>query len=104
MDTTLTHVSSSILTGKGLIESSWNRNLANEFTLTVQIPVNTDTAEVYFPKFGVNNLLVTESNKPVWQNGKFVPGVPGVLSASDAGKDILFTVGSGRYQFYAKVS
>jgi hypothetical protein len=67
-------------------------------TLEVTIPANTDAA-VWVPKAGAAMDRVTEGGRPVWQQGKFVPGVAGITAAVDAGEWVRFEVGAGSYKF-----
>eukprot|EP00118_Oscarella_pearsei_P025682 m.308582 g.308582 ORF g.308582 m.308582 type:complete len:1010 (+) comp44295_c0_seq1:152-3181(+) len=71
------------------------------FSHTVVIPVGS-MAELHVSTFGEDPSKVTimESGKPVWQNGKYQPGQPGLtggVTAESGG--IVFQAGSGRYVF-----
>jgi hypothetical protein len=70
-----------------------------EYTLDTAIPANT-LASVHVNKLALSNVLITESNQPVWQDGSFVSGVPGILNGVDNGQEIVFETGSGYYSFF----
>jgi len=62
----------------------------------VEVPVGS-SGDVHFPSS--SGLSIMESNQAVWQDGAFVSGVDGVLSAYDNGAQVIVTIGSGSYQF-----
>jgi hypothetical protein len=62
------------------------------------VPVGS-AAEVVIPKFNLRTIKVTEGGKALWENGKFVAGVPGVEGAADKDGAIRIKIGSGRYVF-----
>lgn len=93
----LKEAQASVDTVRGLVASHWVRT-NNGITLNVTIPGNS-TASVWVPKVGLADVVIAEGSKPIWHAGKFVPGVPGVESASDAGDWVKFEVGSGTYSF-----
>jgi len=68
------------------------------YTLGITVPVNS-LASVAVPKRALSDISIFESNQLVWQNNKFVPGVPGVVSGLDQADRVIFEVGSGSYQF-----
>ena len=72
------------------------------FTYDVTVPVSA-TAAVHVPTFGsaAAELLVTESDAPLWTAGKLVPAVSGVLSATlnEQDAELVVVVGSGSYKF-----
>jgi len=98
----LTSAASSVITTKGLIESSWIKKGTLGLDLNVQIPVNTD-ATVYISKLGQDSVTISEMGKIIWQGGKFVPGDPGITGGAENGNDIVLEIGSGKYQFSAQV-
>jgi len=75
-------------------------------TLDTTVPVG-GTASVSVPTPGATagSVTITEGGVVVWAGGAFVPGVPGVKSASAAPAGvppaIVFEVGSGSYSFVA---
>jgi alpha-L-rhamnosidase len=95
----LTWASASVETVRGTISSAWTHS-PGSITLEVAIPVNT-TATVVIPKDPEGTeLVLREGNLIIWENGKFVPGAPGVANVSQASDGTLsLDVGSGRYAF-----
>jgi alpha-L-rhamnosidase len=95
----LTWASASVETVHGTVSSAWT-HAPGVITLDVVIPVNS-VATVVIPKDPeVTELVLREGDHVVWENGKFAPGTPGVIGASQA-KDggITLDVGSGNYSF-----
>eukprot|EP01116_Phalansterium_solitarium_P007853 TRINITY_DN2084_c1_g1_i2.p1 TRINITY_DN2084_c1_g1~~TRINITY_DN2084_c1_g1_i2.p1 ORF type:complete len:1037 (-),score=234.67 TRINITY_DN2084_c1_g1_i2:145-3255(-) len=70
----------------------------NSYEHTVTVPVNS-IGSVFIPKFELSNIVVSESGSPIWKNGTFVPGIPGVTGASDVGTAIKIEIGSGSFSF-----
>jgi len=71
------------------------------FKYSITVPVNS-LGDVFIP-FGsapLNSVTIYESGVTVWSNGKYIPGQPGIMSASNDGYGhIIFQVGSGSYNF-----
>jgi hypothetical protein len=44
-------------------------------------------------------IIETITGNTVWQNGRFVPGTPGVSSGYTAATGIVFVLASGSYSF-----
>jgi alpha-L-rhamnosidase len=90
--------SSIINTMRGPVSTSWTHS-GSETSLEVTVPVNSD-AEVVIPK-DLQRAEVTlfESGRPIWQNGTYVTGVPGVQVVRKEGHVITVKVGSGHYSF-----
>lgn len=84
-------------TVRGRVASHWKRT-GNGLTLDVTIPANS-RASVWVPKVGLSDPQVYVDGTPVWRLGAFIPGTPGVHTASDAGEWVKFEVGSGAYIF-----
>ena len=93
----LTYASGSLKTVRGLVSSSWKKNV-DGFTLEVTIPVNS-TAKVSVPTMALKNIEVAESNDAVWKEGKFIKSSPGVTNATRTKDYVTFDVGSGTYTF-----
>ena len=87
----------SVDTVRGPVASHWKRD-GNSVSLKVTIPANSQ-ASVWVPKVGFAEVEVKERRRVVWRDGKFIPGAPGLESASDAADWIKFEVGSGSYAF-----
>jgi alpha-L-rhamnosidase len=93
----LRHASGTVRTERGEVGCAWSRT-EGSVSVQVAIPVGS-TAEIVIPKFNLRNVRVTESGKPVWENGKFVAGVAGITAAQDKDGAVRITAGSGRYAF-----
>ncbi len=92
--------SGSIETLRGTVTSSWSRT-PDSARLTVAIPGGS-TSEIWIPKFNFPDLTIAEGARTVWQNGAFVAGAAGVVSARDAGNAIVLETLSGCYEFESK--
>jgi alpha-L-rhamnosidase len=93
----LQYARASIRTVRGVVRSSWQRGTA-AVKLDVTIPVNSQ-ARVSVPKVGSGSVTVTESSRTVWENGRFVDGVPGIAAGAESDESVTFDVGSGSYSF-----
>ncbi|HUV04468.1 MAG TPA: family 78 glycoside hydrolase catalytic domain [Armatimonadota bacterium] len=93
----LKEAKASINTIRGPAASHWKRDESG-ISLNVIIPANSQ-ASVWVPKLGLADVEVKEGPRAVWRGGKFIPGVAGIDSASDAGDWIKFEAGSGTYSF-----
>ncbi len=91
--------SASVQTVRGTVACSWRRS-PGTVSVDVTIPVNS-TASVALPKpEEATELRVREGERVVWENGKFVAGVPGVSGVSRRGDgDLVVETGSGEYSF-----
>jgi len=86
-------------TFKRLFVQAWCDNMpASRFSINASIPVGS-IANITVPRVDLSNVVVTERNGVVWNEGSFVPGVDGVLSAYQVANEIIFQVGSGDYTF-----
>jgi hypothetical protein len=47
----------------------------------------------------LTGITVEENGRVVWENGKYVTGVPGITGAVAEDNGIAFDVGSGEYNF-----
>jgi alpha-L-rhamnosidase len=85
-------------TVRGRVSSSWTHS-PGAITLDVAIPVNS-VATVAIPKEEeMTEIVVREGEHVVWEKGHYVAGVTGVTGAHAAHGDIVFEIGSGRYEF-----
>ena len=104
----LTSAGATVETVRGTVSCTWT-HAAGKITLEVTVPVNSE-AKIVIPKdMEMTEVVVSEGEGVVWENGRFVPGAEGVLGAS-TGTDqtsflapsrqaIVFEVGSGHYSF-----
>ncbi|MBZ5544080.1 MAG: alpha-L-rhamnosidase, partial [Acidobacteriia bacterium] len=95
----LTWASATVETVRGTVSSAWTHS-PGSITLDVVIPVNSAATVVVPKEEEMTEVVVREGDRVIWENGKFVPGAPGITGASQA-KDggIVLDVGSGRYSF-----
>jgi len=93
----LSFVNASINTIAGNIESEWHNN-SDLFQLRVVIPANSD-ASVCIPLSDYKNILVKENGKTVWEDGAFIPGNAGFKNGRIEEEKIIFSIGSGTYEF-----
>jgi alpha-L-rhamnosidase len=93
--------SGTVKTIRGTVESSWSRD-AGGVTLHVRIPEGAD-AHVMVPRPDqLSAIIVEENGHTVWDNGKYVPGDPGITGAASEDNAIAFDVGSGEYTFHLR--
>jgi alpha-L-rhamnosidase len=91
--------SASVETIRGTVSSSWTYS-PQMTTLEVTVPVNAD-AEIRIPKNPkITEGVIREGDKVIWQKGKFVAGDDGVTAAREGDRNIMVSVGSGRYVFH----
>ncbi len=104
----LASASTTVETVRGPVTSSWTHP-PGLVTLDVTVPVNSE-AQIVIPKDDeMGDVVVRESGRVVWENGVFVPGAPGVKSATEGAEGVsflgpdkravAFEVGSGHYSF-----
>jgi alpha-L-rhamnosidase len=91
--------SATMETIRGRVSSTWAR-MDDGSTLEVDVPAGSDAVVVVPKPQEITGVIVRESDKVVWENGKYVPGDPGIRSASSE-KDgrVVFAVSSGHYAF-----
>ena len=93
----LTYAKASLKTVRGLVSSSWKKT-EDSVTLKVTIPVNSE-AKVSVPKIGLKRVMITESDKPVWKNHRYVKTVSGITAGTETDDYVTFDAGSGNYTF-----
>ncbi len=96
----LTYASGSVKTVRGMVSSNWKRT-DDSLILEVRIPVNSE-AKVSVPRIGLRNIEVTESDKTIWKNGKFIRRASGITNGTETAEYVTFDVGSGSYRFRLK--
>lgn len=90
--------SASISTERGALSSAWT-HAEDKTTVTVDVPVNAD-AEVVIPEDPQRSaIILRESGRPIWQDGRYVEGDEGVTGVSKQGRNLTVKVGSGHYEF-----
>ena len=98
----LTFVNASVKTVRGTVAVDWKKG-DESLDMVVTIPVNSEAA-VNVPKLGFTDVVITESGKVIWENGKFIRGVSGITAGSDGDDYVVFDVGSGSYNFYLLIN
>ncbi|MBC8095764.1 MAG: family 78 glycoside hydrolase catalytic domain, partial [Akkermansiaceae bacterium] len=99
----ITNASASYDSVRGEIASAWTLS-NNVVTLNLTIPAGS-TGLVCLPTLGTasTNLVIQENGTTLWQNGGVTGSVPGVtfdrMEGTGAQSSIVWTVGSGSYQF-----
>ncbi len=93
----LRHAAGSTRTVRGEVSSSWSRE-GRGVRLEVRIPVGSE-AEVVIPKFNIENVIIRESGRVIYDTRGFQAGTPGVRSVEAAPAGFLIKVGSGGYVF-----
>jgi alpha-L-rhamnosidase len=93
----LSFVNASLNTVAGRIESNWQEN-PDSFLLNVVIPANS-SATVSIQVSDYSDVLVTESDKKIWENNTFIPGTPGIAKGYIDGNYLKLSIGSGKYEF-----
>lgn len=90
--------SATVDTIRGRVSCSWSHE-PNGFELQATIPVNADATVAVPQEMQMTNVVIRENDRVVWQDGHFVAGDPGVLSATREGDEYVFSVGAGSYRF-----
>jgi alpha-L-rhamnosidase len=93
----LTHASGSTMTVRGEVACSWSRT-ETSIRIEVTIPAGSE-AEVVIPQLGIRNIRISEGDRSIWADGKFLAGAAGVLDAIDKDGAIRIKTGGGRYVF-----
>lgn len=93
----LRYAAGSIFTPRGRIDCSWKRK-DREIDLEVTIPVNTD-AEIRIPKIGLENVVLKENGRQIFDGVKFLTGIQGVQMVEEDERAVVIKVGSGHYVF-----
>ena len=99
----LTSATAAYNSANGLITNKWSV-YSNLVTMTMTIPPGA-TATVYLPALGtkLSSLAIKESGMTIWTNGASAGSSPNVTFAgmltTNAQTSLLWTVGSGSYQF-----
>ncbi len=93
----LRYAAGSIFTPLGTISCSWKKE-DRKIDLEVTIPVNT-VAEVLIPKLGLENIILKENGKQIFDGVKFLTGIQGIQMVDEAEGSLVIKIGSGRYFF-----
>ncbi len=90
--------SASIETVRGKVSCSW-KHRTGAISMEVTIPGNSDAKIVVPEEEDMTTVTVREGDHVVWENGRFVPGDPGISGATSRDHAIEFSAGSGYYHF-----
>jgi alpha-L-rhamnosidase len=93
----LRYAAGSTRTVRGDVSSSWSRD-ERGMQLEVVIPVGSE-AEVFIPRFNLENVVIKEGDQVVWDGQGYRSGVQGIRSVEKAQTSFLIKIGSGRYAF-----
>lgn len=93
----LNEAHASIDTVRGVVEVRWVRT-DSTFELEAIIPPNA-TAIISVPLLELARFTITEGGTTVWQEGAFVPGLPGIRSGWLESGYVSFLTGAGCYRF-----
>jgi alpha-L-rhamnosidase len=93
----LRSVDASLETAAGTVASSWVKE-DDAFVCGVSVPANA-TATVVLPVFEFENVLVQEGGVGIWEDGRYLGGVPGILDVQGGVEQVSVRVGSGDYRF-----
>lgn len=96
----LRYAGASLMTVRGLVSSEWVR-ADNSLMLKVCVPANS-AAEVYIPKMGIENALISESGVVIWRGKEYLAMVEGITGGREEDGFVIFNVGSGSYIFELK--
>ena len=93
----LSFAKASVETVMGTVAADWKKE-EGSIDMRVTLPVNSK-AIVSVPKLGSKNVVISETGAAVWEDGRFIPGVPGITAGKDGDEYVVFEVGSGTYHF-----
>lgn len=96
----LTHAVTSMPTVRGEVSFRWKRE-QDAITFDVIVPANT-RAQIHIPIHGGEGVTIREGDAIIWNEGKFVPGVAGITSATAEAGYVRVAAGSGRYRFRSR--
>jgi alpha-L-rhamnosidase len=82
---------------RGEVSSSWSRD-ERSLRLEAVIPVGSE-AEVWLPGFNLQDVVIREGDRVIWDGRGYQAGVSGVRGVDKIQGAFLVRVGSGRYSF-----
>ncbi|HOZ48047.1 MAG TPA: family 78 glycoside hydrolase catalytic domain [Candidatus Hydrogenedentes bacterium] len=91
----LTSVTAHIRTVRGIVGVDWKR-AGDGLSLNATIPANA-RARISIPTIGLRQVRIEESGRPLWEEGTYHAGVPGISAASEDSEYVTFDTGSGTY-------
>jgi alpha-L-rhamnosidase len=93
----LRYAAGSVRTVRGVVSSAWWRSEKN-IRLDITIPVGSE-AEIILPKFNLQNIVIMEGGKVIWDGQGFRQGVQGVDNVEETKAGFIIRTGSGCYAF-----
>jgi len=93
----LNWASATVETVRGTVSCSWARS-PGRVTAHVVIPVNSE-ATVLIPKLGMADVVVLESGRVIYAEGRYRGGAWGMMGAREDPDHVVLDVGSGQYSF-----
>jgi alpha-L-rhamnosidase len=94
----LTFVRASLETPRGPVRTAWERD-EGHFSLHVEVPVGSQ-AQIRLPEaWSGSGIWITETGRLIWKEDALVELPDGILHASRDGACVIFTTGSGVYDF-----
>lgn len=93
----LAYAEGAVPTVKGHIAARWEKDSAHRFTLSVEVPANTQ-ASIYIPKPAKEDFVLMESGRQLWP-AAHKGTTPGVHSVKEEDASVKCLVGSGNYRF-----
>jgi alpha-L-rhamnosidase len=93
----LRYAAGSTRTPRGQVACSWSRE-ERSIRLEAVVPVGSE-AEVILPKFNLQNIVIKEGGRIIWDARGFHPGVEGIQKAEENQGLLIIQAGSGRYAF-----
>lgn len=94
----LSYAKTEIPSTKGMIKTAWKIAGKEHLTLSATVPANT-TAKIYVPDNDMDLVSVTEGTREVFADGTYIDGVSGLSDGKKVKGYIVFTAGSGNYNF-----
>lgn len=93
----LRYAAGSVFSPRGMIICSWKRE-PRKVDLKVTIPVNAE-AEIRLPKLKLENIILKESGKQIFDGVKFLTGIQGIQMVEETQRGVVIKIGSGHYFF-----
>jgi hypothetical protein len=93
----LESVEASVRTVSGVVASAWHHR-GDSLQLRVTIPANSD-ATVAVPLLGMKHVVLTESDRKIWEDGRYRKGAEGIRRVRREKDHLSVVTGSGEYIF-----
>ena len=93
----LERVEASVRTVSGVVASAWHHR-GDSLQLRVTIPANSE-ATVAVPLLGMKHVVLTESDRKIWEDGRYRKGAEGIREVRQEKDHLSVVTGSGEYVF-----